>query len=502
MIGLTCITSATYVSCYMAPCVTQYILNRLFATAPYIPPIDPLNASDTQNFDDTFLDMEPVLDDPNENDQTDTDQDRDQTDTERTDGEEAYPTPSHSRSPSVPPNNNDAVDVFDGYSFKGRHSVILDEEEELSEPSEEGTDERTPLTESMVTSQHVEQVTESSIDIDKRPSEPEVKTPDARPQQLPAEPQHDDDAAQIEEHVSPTEPIPSAEAPATPRTSKETPSAPSAAVPSSPKEPAPPLPAKDAKPKVARIAVPPAKSNARSTRGRREKSGVPALDRFLSDGPEDGESTEKDDDDWDFIEAGDGEDRNGTKGASLFARGVVDRYRLAVFRKASTPSQRTIGRSFSGLSKESDIQPGDAGGSPSPSDKHRRGRTPGLKFRRTPKQFLRVRSPPPTSYKAGNSTTNTATTSSTSSTGLLTPSASTMPIPPSLKSKASAPSVGDRSTSSDEPPSDQPGSPAATKVSSPTRSPNIEEPEKHKSKKLKKYKENAEKVLSLFASPR
>jgi hypothetical protein len=72
------------------------------------------------------------------------------------------------------------------------------------------------------------------------------------------------------------------------------------------------------------------------------------LDRFLSDGPDEEEGLtekEEEDDDWDFIEAGDGEDRNGIKGTSLFARGVVDRYRLAVFRKASTPSQRMGGRS-------------------------------------------------------------------------------------------------------------------------------------------------------------
>ena len=42
--------------------------------APYIPPIDPGNASDTQNFDDTFLDMEPVID--NEPEQTDSERDR------------------------------------------------------------------------------------------------------------------------------------------------------------------------------------------------------------------------------------------------------------------------------------------------------------------------------------------------------------------------------------------------------------------------------------------
>ncbi|KAI0030612.1 kinase-like domain-containing protein [Vararia minispora EC-137] len=40
---------------------------------PYIPPIDPSNASDTQNFDDTFLDMEPVINDGAEEDETDVD---------------------------------------------------------------------------------------------------------------------------------------------------------------------------------------------------------------------------------------------------------------------------------------------------------------------------------------------------------------------------------------------------------------------------------------------
>jgi len=33
-------------------------------------------------------------------------------------------------------------------------------------------------------------------------------------------------------------------------------------------------------------------------------------------------------------------------------------------------------------------------------------------------------------------------------------------------------------------------------------SPTLEEPEKQKNRKLKKYKEGAEKVLSLFATPR
>lgn len=478
-----------------------------------------MNASDTQNFDDTFLDMEPILDDPNEHEQTDTDQDRDQTDAEPTDGEDAYPTPSHSRSPSVHPNGDHAVDVFDGYSFKGRYSVLVDEEpEDSGDSGEEGTDEDdlpSVVTDTVdISSERVDEVLESPVGLDEQTPEPEPKTPEARPLPLPVEPQPTVIPLEPKPILS-LEPVLAMESLATPRTSNDIPTY---IVPASPKEACPPLPAKDGKPKTTRIAVPP---SGRTTRGRREKSGVPALDRFLSNGgEEDGESTEKDDedDDWAFIEAGDGEDRNGTKGNSLFARGVVDRYRLAVFRKASTPSQRTTGRSFSGLSKESDIHTGDPGNSPSPPDKQRRGRAPGLKFRKTPKQFLRGKSPPPSSYpsKNGNaskgaaqSSTNTATVSSMSSTGLLTPSASTMPIPPSLKSKESAVSVGEQSASSDqsngETPSGQPGSPEASKIiASPTQSPSAhaEEPEKLKSKKLKKYKENAEKVLSLFASPR
>ena len=77
-------------------------------------------------------------------------------------------------------------------------------------------------------------------------------------------------------------------------------------------------------------------------RNRREKSGVPALDQDFSDAnEEDDVRTEREEDDeWDFIEA-DGEERNGARGTSLFARGVVDRYRLAVFRKGATPNRPT-----------------------------------------------------------------------------------------------------------------------------------------------------------------
>ncbi|KAF8131552.1 hypothetical protein EV363DRAFT_1583811 [Boletus edulis] len=473
---------------------------------PYIPPIDPSNASDTQNFDDTFLDMEPVIDDPNDQDQVDTDQDRDHTDGEAGDGEDAYPTPSHSRSPSVHPDES-GLDVFDGYSFKGRHSVIIDDDDEdgSGDSGEEETDEEDMpsvlidmLDSPAQPPRETEIVTESPIS-DGQVVEPEPKTPEARPQALVEE------APEPENVTATVEPAPST--PRTPEPSVQD-------IVEEPTEVAPPLPAKDTKPKVATKVPTNSKATVRNTRGRREKSGIPALDRFLSDGPdEDDDMTEREeDDDWDIIEA-DGEDRNGTKGTSLFARGVVDRYRLAVFRKASTPSRRVTGRSVSGLSKESDLQTAEVVDSPSPSEK-RRGRAPGLKFRKTP-QFLKGKSPPSSFSTKSVSTIKTspsnaaasATISSISSNGLLTPSvsaASTMAMSPSLRSKESAVSVGNQSQSSDQSngetaePTSHPISPEAPKHTSHQ----TEEPEKMRTKKLKKYKENAEKMLSLFASQR
>ncbi|KAG2341992.1 kinase-like protein [Suillus weaverae] len=509
---------------------------------PYIPPIDPSNASDTQNFDDTFLDMEPVIDDPNDQEQTDTD--RDQTDAEPTDGEgeDSNTTPSHSRSPSVHP-IDDSVDVFDGYSFKGRHSVILDDDgddDTSGESEREETDEEEiPDIPSDIVDTPLQLEVEEALPVVDEVT-PEPKTPEARlhvlPEEQPAEivvqPQEgtatlvEEPATPVEEPATPVEePATPVEEPATPveepatlvepiATSEPTPAplkeSPLPTTPTSPPQEIVPIPpAKDVKPKVTKPAAPRPSAH-RGTRNRREKSGVPALDRFLSDGPDEEECTEKEeeDEDWDFIEAGDGEDRNGTKGTSLFARGVVDRYRLAVFRKASTPSQRMGGRSFSGMSKESDVRGTDPAESPSPSEKHRRGRAPALKFRKTPRQFLRAKSPPSSFSTKSGSTAKTltpstsATLSSASSGGLLSPSVSgtsSTPMSPSLKSKESATSVGE-SLSSDQSNGDT--IPETFFSPESTRAAHTEEPEKLKNKKLKKYKEGAEKMLSLFASPR
>ncbi|KAF5385153.1 hypothetical protein D9615_001083 [Tricholomella constricta] len=481
---------------------------------PYIPPIDPSNASDTQNFDDTFLDMEPVLDDVND-EQTDTDQEPDQTDTDRTDGEESNTTPSQSRSSSIRPQQQaiveDTVDVFDGYSFKGRHSVLIDDEDEESSgsqgDSEDDEEDMLAALEPLGTTPPVDgPIPDNAI-----AEGPEPKTPEARPATLPEVIPEDIPAVPSKEQAASAETEPSepvvepVEAPKL-RKNKDLPApGPSEAVP-------PAIPEKEPKAKSAPPAkAPVARVGKVGGRSRREKSGVPALDRYLSEaGGEDTEVTEREedeDDDWDFVEAADGEDRNGAKGTSLFARGVVDRYRLAVFRKASTPSQqRSAPRSFSGMSKSSDATISEPADSPSPTQ--RRGRAP-LTFRKHPRQFLRPKSPgaPPSSFSSKSSVTARSLTSNSntlsaasSSGGLLTPSAS---FSHSLKSKESALSVGAQSLSSDQSGNGDSGTAEALGGSETLKSrPLAEEPEKQKNKKLKKYKENAEKVFSLFSSPR
>ncbi|KAJ3784045.1 hypothetical protein GGU10DRAFT_359097 [Lentinula aff. detonsa] len=469
---------------------------------PYIPPIDPSNASDTQNFDDTFLDMEPVLDDFNDNENnTDTDQELENTDTDRTDGEETNTTPSQSRSSSIHPvsrgeEEDDSVDVFDGYSFKGRHSVLLDGEQDDEEASEEEETDEEEENEDIVGASLDDlsspSLIETSTEIPEEDEElPEPKTPEARPKSLVDEDAVPPTATPSREPstASPSE-VPAGIIEAEARRSEEI----------SPVSVPPPPPADKAKPAPLPKTQPP-----KATRPprRKERSGVHALDRYLSDGPDEAEAAERDEDeeeDWDFIEADGGEDRNGAKGTSLFARGVVDRYRLAVFRKASTPSRSgTMSRSVSGLSKSSDPS---ASPEASPSPSIRRGRNQGLTFRKTPRQFLRPRSPPPSSYSSKSAKTlshsNSATMStSSSSAGLLTPapSAGGSTVPGSLhslKSKESAASVGAQSYSSG---TSANGDTAAEQLG--------EKPERHKTKKLKKYKENAEKVFSIFSnSPR
>ncbi|KAI8981299.1 hypothetical protein BD414DRAFT_516220 [Trametes punicea] len=465
---------------------------------PYIPPIDPSNASDTQNFDDTFLDMEPVIND--ENDEPETDAER--TDAERTDGEDSVATPSQSRSPSVHPADDDTVDVFDGYSYKGRHSVILDDEEEDGDGEEEDEEDEESISGPSLDDLLPDELNSGAAakdEVDEEITVPEdvvePKTPEARPAALPAEPE------------APTTPAPAPEQkPVAPtRTSHERDA--TAASSAEAAAAAATRTAEDANVKTA-----PKTRPVKQPRNRREKSGIPALDRDLPDAPteDEGATEREDEDDWDFVEAGGMlvEERNGARGTTLFARGVVDRYKLAVFRK--TTPRRSAPRSFSAMSTESDLAGSEAGESPTPSDKHRRGRTPGLHFRRHPRQFLRQqKSPPPSSRSAKSLTASASATLSAASTassgGLLTPSPSHTAVSHSLKSKESAISMGTQSESSDPSLNGDNGGDTVKGPAVHTNG-NVhghgDEEKQQKNKVLKKYKEGAEKVLSIFQSPR
>ncbi|TFK24257.1 hypothetical protein FA15DRAFT_592732 [Coprinopsis marcescibilis] len=515
---------------------------------PYVPPVDRTVAYDTQNFDETFLDMEPVLDEyVDEGQATDTDAEP-QTDTDRTDGE-TNTTPSQSRSSSVRPlsrtpveEEDESVDVFDGYSFKGRHSILLDEEDDEEDGNGESEDVEddesldedgkssmlTGETRSVVdtvdedSSSSIAQETEHEGVVGQEQEsedalELEPETPEARPVGLPPV----DAAPALPVHtVVPVAPRPKSLEVVIPKdtpvglTSSEDDLLANASVA---QELESHLETQAKLDEVAkrtsvvggeegavngRHTPPPKGSRFGGRTKRREKSGVAALDKYLTDGGDDDREPERDeeDDDWDFVEAGDGEDRNGAKGTSLWARGVVDRYKLSVFRKGTTTPS---GRSVSGMSKASDATV-EVAESPSPSQ--RRGRTSGLNFRKTPRQFLRPKSPPSsfsnTTSRSFSATANSLSAGSTSASGgLLTPSNAGSMFSPSLKSKESAVSMDGRSMSSDYSTNViSPTTPSA-RNGGPEGSPDEKE-KPAKNKKLKKYKHNAEKVFSLFSSPK
>lgn len=436
--------------------------------------------------------MEPVVKDAEDGEeQTDTDQDR-QTDTDRTEGEDSVTTPFQSRSPSVHAQEAE-VDVFDGYSFKGRHSVVIDGEEnsdfdehdEYEEDEEEDVSiSKSPVSEEIKDQESPLADTEDQAAETETEGEPvaEPRTPEARPAALPAE-------VPAEKTRPPTElvqPTDTTEPPApTKRPSVEIPrqSIDSQRSETSSKFGKPTIPSKSSA----------APRSSKQAGKRREKSGIAALDRHFGEGID--ELTEREDDEWDIVEAGVDEEQNGSKGTSLFARGVVDRYKLAVFRKST--SSRHGNRKASGVSRTS----GTEVGSPSPSEKQNRGRAP-LSFRnkKTP-----LKTPPPSSSSRANGTSKRPTlnhsnsvdsSSIAASAGVLNQSSATNIISPSLRSKQSAVSITSPSES-DFSPNDDTTRPGVLGGENPIRNlvPRSPTDERKKKKKLK----GAEKMLSIFS---
>jgi hypothetical protein len=542
VIGLMYIINVISV-CTPIPHVRVYHL--MCYLAPYIPPIDPSNASDTQNFDETFLDMDPTIDNPDEPDETE-----------------------ESRGVSPPRSGGEQQqevdeDLFDGYSFKGRHSVIIDDEEFREEENVEGEADAEERQDAGVVVESGLPVTPEE-DVEEPPERlagtegleevmqrlDEIVTP-PREQTLDVVPEMDDSSTPTQTSGTPTPQGPSVSAPASVSVLPEIP------LPDVP----PPLPIKGAlksssepqhqqsprtSTKVVTIVPPPAATaqqqvNAITTTRRREKSGVHALDRLRrqdidadiergSVTERDDEDDEDEDDDWDLVETPGGEDRNGAKGTSLFARGVVDRYRLAVFsRKASNTHSYNSATVANGggtrvVSNSSSVATGGDDGSTSTAspESSRRGR-----LAKSTRSFLRARSPQPRSASsqqqqqqlqspsiaaslsspAGSSTTaSLAGTAATVTTTVTTP----MQTPHSLRSKESTTSMGGTPSASG---SSDGGSVSRERLASAVEKRPLPE-EQHQQnqqpaeqgprrlKKMKKYKEGAEKVLSLFGSPR
>lgn len=407
--------------------------------------------------------MEPVIaDEPDP-----TDSERERTDDE-SDSESAR-TASGGKSPERPGEpDEESVDVFDGYSFKGRHSVLIDDEDD---DGHEGSDEEEDEEDVQGRIRDVEvlepSATSGPITVDKpedlaTPHRPttdlpvaESETESSAPSVAPSTPGPKDTG--LPEPATPTMPTGDVPAPEEETVKLATP----VVSPTPEISDLPPLPAEKpgelAEPTISPVSSPapapiPVTTQQPRTKQKREKSGIPALDRGAID-----EDTEEDD--WDLVEKPNGEEAaayngrtgaGGKQGNSLFARGVVDRYRLAVFRKSthSGPGSARASRVVT-TTQAGDVSMTPEGGvsSPTTSDSKRRGRSAGLSIRKSTKQFLRARSPPATfsAHSSSSSRAQLATMSSTISgrtamnngSGLLSPAPS-VPAVPSLKSKSSA----------------------------------------------------------------
>ena len=124
--------------------------------------------------------MEPVINDEKD---MDTDQERKQTDQEPTDREDSVPTLSQSHSSLIHP-PNDLMHVFYGYSFKGRNSVLLNDEDFSEEEEGEGAEDQDVTSHSILSKVNGTAIMEAVAPENDEPT-PEPKTPEVRPAPLP-----------------------------------------------------------------------------------------------------------------------------------------------------------------------------------------------------------------------------------------------------------------------------------------------------------------------------
>ena len=135
--GSMCTISDTSVSELPSP-VPLVTENPEFK-APHIPQTDPSNAGDTHNLNETFLNMEPVVEDAEGEERSNRDQDQ-HPDVDSGRGEGSFVTPPQSPGPSIRAQGT-KVDTFDGYSLELHRSFIVDSDEENSDLGYEADEE-------------------------------------------------------------------------------------------------------------------------------------------------------------------------------------------------------------------------------------------------------------------------------------------------------------------------------------------------------------------------
>ena len=396
------------------------------SSAPYTPPTDPSNETDTQNFDSAFLDMVPSVNGDGET------------------GEGLASVPSAATAAAASANaDDDRASLFDGYSYRERDaaSILLEEDEPLS-----------PV--DRISAEHPRQTSQEDDHDRVTPSSQEALSADTLEETLSRD--NDSSSTIHEDALSLT----------APSTTADDSSASEAVDP-------------------ARLVPLGSRSNTHA----RQRSGIPALDRGLPSDLEDEEDSESDDE-WDLIEKPrDGRaESNGSRGTTLFARGVVDRYRLGVLKKKESRATLVTARTAPLLE-----------GSGSPESKFRRGITfTSSKFKPRPK--------PVTSQSYSTPSTSTRTDRAVY---VAHAASASQPAPSALSPKMSAslslpvnlaPGGHDRPAGSDHSAgSSRPGSVSPTKASR-TRIVDDSDPlSSSSSSRFKKMgKQSTDKMMSIF----
>ncbi|KAE8265949.1 hypothetical protein A4X09_0g6395 [Tilletia walkeri] len=301
---------------------------------PYIPPIDPLDEMDTQNFDEAFLDMPPTVTNGTDGDSIAEDA-KDGEDAEERAKAVLAANAAAAAARTAAGGDSDAKSLFDGYSFRGRRDSESIRSSILSVNSNEDDDDA----ERDAALDHIDNAIDSALQTPPRststpqPQTPSVTTSPAKsrvvsaPVTLEHNDEDDDDSAaraavaaldRLEREAETADSHSSADLSSRPTSST---------LDTSYSE-------------TGDNSLPPRKLITRFTQD------------ILGDRKNGNGGLDEEDEDWDLLDndATIGSEANGGKGTSLWARGVVDTYRLLrrnESNKGSEPSSPSLHTSSS-----------------------------------------------------------------------------------------------------------------------------------------------------------